>query len=87
LASSPRSSATSFCVVTKTGSSRNGLASFALLDLITSFLLAHCGGGQDEPECLGPSAERSGCFISAHALRQAAQMHGSRVSDGIAVTR
>jgi hypothetical protein len=39
-------------------------------------LLAHCGGGQDEPECLGPSAERSGCFISAHALRQTAQTHG-----------
>ena len=24
---------------------------------MTSFLLAHCGGGQDKPGCLGPSAK------------------------------
>jgi hypothetical protein len=24
---------------------------------LTSFLLAHCGGGQDKPGCLGPSAK------------------------------
>jgi hypothetical protein len=30
----------------------------------TSFLLAHCGGGQDKPGSLGPSAECPGCFFS-----------------------
>ena len=33
-------------------------------EFLTSFLLAHCGGGQDKPGSLGPSAERPGCFFS-----------------------
>jgi hypothetical protein len=32
-------------------------------NFFTSFLLAHCGGGQDKPGYLGPSAERPGCFF------------------------
>ncbi len=30
----------------------------------TGFLLAHCGGGQDQPGCLGPSAKRPGSVFS-----------------------
>src|SRR5262249_9213931 len=33
------------------------------VNLRTGFLLAHCGGGQDKPGCLGPSAERPGSFL------------------------
>src|SRR5262249_45622101 len=29
----------------------------------TGFLLAHCGGGQGKPGCLGPSRERPGSFL------------------------
>src|SRR6266571_5329801 len=29
-------------------------------EFLMSFLLAHCGGGQDQPGCLGPSAKRPG---------------------------
>jgi len=28
-----------------------------------SFLFAHCGGGQDKPGCLGPSAKRPGYYF------------------------
>jgi len=31
---------------------------------VTVFLLAHCGGGQDKPGYLGPSAERPGSNFS-----------------------
>jgi hypothetical protein len=34
---------------------------------VTSFLLAHCGGGQDEPGCLGPSAEPPAFFFAGKA--------------------
>src|SRR6266478_9048737 len=42
---SRQSSATNSCAATKTNTN------------FPSFLLAHCGGGQDKPGFLGPSAE------------------------------
>jgi hypothetical protein len=35
---------------------------------LTSFLLAHCGGGQDKPGCLGPSAKLPRHFSSSYPL-------------------
>jgi hypothetical protein len=35
---------------------------------LTSFLLAHCGGGQDKPGCLGPSAKLPRHFFSFSSL-------------------
>ncbi len=34
---------------------------------LTSFLLAHCGGGQDKPGCLGPSAKLPRHFFCSHS--------------------
>jgi hypothetical protein len=35
-------------------------------EFLTTFLLAHCGGGQDKPGCLGPSAKLPRhCFFVA----------------------
>jgi hypothetical protein len=36
---------------------------------LTSFLLAHCGGGQDKPGCLGPSAKLPRHFFSFRFLQ------------------
>ncbi len=35
---------------------------------LTSFLLAHCGGGQDKPGCLGPSAKLPRHFFLQHPV-------------------
>jgi hypothetical protein len=35
---------------------------------LSSFLLAHCGGGQDKPGCLGPSAKLPRRFFSFTSL-------------------
>ncbi len=40
-------------------------------EFLISFLLAHCGGGQDQPGCLGPSAKRPGsvsCDLKRNAV-------------------
>src|SRR3989442_770891 len=40
-------------------------------EFLISFLLAHCGGGQDQPGCLGPSAKRPGsvsCDLKRNAI-------------------
>src|SRR5580704_13062760 len=34
----------------------------------TNFLLAHCGGGQEQPGCIGPSAEHPGSSFRAVPL-------------------
>jgi hypothetical protein len=46
----------SFCKASKI---RFGFLAKAM-NFFSSFLLAHCGGGQDKPGLLGPSAKRPG---------------------------
>src|SRR5437867_1553272 len=43
----------------------------AMQRVLMGFLLAHCGGGQDQPGCLGPSAKRPGsvsCDLKRNAV-------------------
>src|SRR5437879_8028541 len=44
-----------FCLVA--GSILERFLGLAVRNILKSFLLVHCGGGQDMPGCLGPSAK------------------------------
>lgn len=57
----------------------------------TGFLLAHCGGGQDKPGRLGPSAESPGCFFfplhSYHSLNNSPAPYPQPPRSGRAASR
>src|SRR5437867_13323150 len=52
----------------------------AMQRVLMGFLLAHCGGGQDQPGCLGPSAKRPGSVFSDRPPFPHLPASGSRVA-------
>src|SRR5258708_18806565 len=50
---------------------------------LTSFLLSHCGGGQDKPGCLGPSAKLPRHYFSPHPLEERHQQSSRHFTPGV----